>query len=324
MTQTPNNPYGNPYETGSEQGSTPYESDPYATPADPYTAPADPYASSTDTNLYPSGDVYPETPSGVVTPEPVDYAYETPAPSGTSEVAKGEAGAVKDTAKDEAANVKDTAAQEAGAVKDTAVQAGQQVAGVAKEEAKNVVAETATQAKDLFRQAASEVSGQAGQQQQKVAGLLHSYAKELGSMASSSNESGPLTDLAHQASRKGGEIAHWLEDKEPGDVLDELRSFARRRPVAFLVGAAVAGVLAGRFTRGLAADAKDEANTTPGQLTAGPVTTAPSASLVEDPYAQTGRYGDLASDDQVIGYDSPTVPNPAAGTTTSTTGGWTQ
>lgn len=318
MTQPPTNPYG-----------TPSETDPYATPTDPYDTPAVPYTESTDPYATPAdpyatttgADVYPEAQSGFVTPEPVDYAYETPAPSGTTDVAKDEAGAVKDTAKDEAANVKDTAAQEATAVKDTAVQAGQQVAGVAKDEAKNVVAETATQAKDLFRQATGELSSQAGQQQQKVAGLLHSYAKELGSMGSSSSEGGPLTDLAHQASRKGGEIAHWLEDKEPGDVLDELRSFARRRPVAFLVGAALAGVVAGRLTRGLAADAKDEADTTPAQLTSSYSTPSsystevPSASLVEDPYAQTGRYGDLASDDQVIGYDTPTVPDPATGPT---------
>jgi hypothetical protein len=72
-------------------------------------------------------------------------------------------------------------------------------------------------------------------------------------MASSSSESGPLTDLAHQASRKGGEIAHWLENREPADVLDEVRSFARRRPVMFLGLCALAGIVAGRLTRGAVA-----------------------------------------------------------------------
>ena len=72
-------------------------------------------------------------------------------------------------------------------------------------------------------------------------------------MASSSQESGPLTDLAHQASRKGGEIAHWLENREPADVLEEVRAFARRRPVMFLGLCALAGVVAGRLTRGAVA-----------------------------------------------------------------------
>jgi len=321
MTQTPNNPYGNPYETGSGQGSTP--SDPYATPADPYATPADPYDTPAVPYTEPT-DPYaiPADPYAAGTGTDV---YGTAAPSGTADVAKDEAANVKDTAAQEAAQVKDTAAQEAVNVKDAAVQAGQQVAGVAADEAKNVVAETATQAKDLFRQATTELSDQAGQQQQKLAGLLHSYAKELGSMGSASHEGGPLTDLAHQASRKGGEIAHWLENKEPSDVLEELRSFARRRPVAFLVGAALAGVVAGRLTRGLAADAKDERDATSAQLTTYPASTpALSASLVEDPYAQTGRYGDLASDDQVIGYETPTGPSVTTGTTTGTTEGWTR
>ena len=72
-------------------------------------------------------------------------------------------------------------------------------------------------------------------------------------MASASEESGPLTDLAHQAAQRGGEIAHWLENHEPSDVLREVQSFARRRPVMFLVICGAAGVLAGRLTRGAVA-----------------------------------------------------------------------
>ena len=68
-------------------------------------------------------------------------------------------------------------------------------------------------------------------------------------MASSSQESGPLTDLAHQASRKGGEVAHWLQDREPADVLEAVRSYARRRPVTFLALCGLAGIVAGRLTR---------------------------------------------------------------------------
>ena len=51
-----------------------------------------------------------------------------------------------------------------------------------------------------------------------------------------------MTDLAHQASRKGGEIAHWLQDREPADVLEAVRSYARRRPVTFLALCGLAGV----------------------------------------------------------------------------------
>jgi hypothetical protein len=138
-------------------------------------------------------------------------------------------------------------------VKDTAVDAGKNVAATAKTEVAGVAAETKQQAKSLLSSVTGEVQTQAGAQQQKIATAAHALSRELGGMASGSAESGPLTDLAHQASRKGGEIAHWLENKEPRDVLTEVSAFARRRPVTFLVLCGLAGVVAGRVTRGAVA-----------------------------------------------------------------------
>jgi hypothetical protein len=147
-----------------------------------------------------------------------------------------------DTAKSEAANVKDTAVDAAAGVKD-----------VAKSEASNVVEEARYQARSLADQTRSELRGQASNQQSALADKLHGWASELGSMASKSDESGPMTDLAQEASRRVGEISYWLDNHEPADVLDEVKRFARRRPVAFLAIAAAAGVLAGRVTRGAVA-----------------------------------------------------------------------
>ena len=62
-----------------------------------------------------------------------------------------------------------------------------------------------------------------------------------------------MTDLAQEASRRVGEISHWLDNHEPRDVLEEVKRFARRQPVAFLALAAAAGVVAGRLTRGAVA-----------------------------------------------------------------------
>ena len=72
-------------------------------------------------------------------------------------------------------------------------------------------------------------------------------------MASKSDDSGPMTDLAHEASRRVGEFSHWLDNHEPADLLHEVKRFARRQPVAFLALAAAAGVVAGRLTRGAVA-----------------------------------------------------------------------
>ena len=148
----------------------------------------------------------------------------------------------------------DVAKGEAGKVKDTAVEAGQNVAATAKDEVANVAAETKQQAKSLIGSVTGEVQAQAGAQQQKIASSVHALSKELGGMASGTSEGGgPLTDLAQQAAQRGGEIAHWLENHEPRDVLREVTSFGRRRPVMFLALCGLAGVVAGRLTRGAVA-----------------------------------------------------------------------
>ena len=117
-----------------------------------------------------------------------------------------------------------------------------------------MAAEAGQQAKSLLSTATSELRSQAGTQQGRLASTLRSYSEELHGLVDGTPQAGgPLTDLAHQAAEKGSEIARWLEDREPADVLEEVRGFARRRPVAFLGLCALAGVLAGRVTRGAVA-----------------------------------------------------------------------
>ena len=153
-----------------------------------------------------------------------------------------------DVAKDQAANVAGSAGQ-----------AAQQVAGVAKDQVKQVASETGKQAKQLFGQAQSELTDQAATQQQRAAAGLHSVGDQLSAMAGASEQSGMAVDLAQQAGDKAHQIAGWLEKRDPGSVLTELRSFARQRPGVFFAIALGAGVVAGRLARGLAAD-PDEAS----------------------------------------------------------------
>lgn len=191
---------------------------------------------------------------------------------------------------DAATSTTDAAKQEAGKVASTGVQAAKDVAGTVKDEASNVVAETTEQAKSLFATARDELSSQGGAQQQRLAASLHSLSKELGGMASSSEQSGPLTDLAKQAAAKGGEVAHWLETHEPADLLSEVQAYARRRPVAFLALCGLAGVVAGRIARGATAANNGASGT--GSVTANRGTTAASSAS-----APSGASVDL-------GYDS--------------------
>jgi uncharacterized protein YjbJ (UPF0337 family) len=147
----------------------------------------------------------------------------------------------------------EVAKAQAGEVADTAKQAGAQVAGTVKEQAGQVTAEAKNQAKQLLSQAQWELSEQAAATQQRVSEGLHALAEELSGMARNSEQDGVATDLARQAADKARQAAGWLADRDPGSLLDEVRSFARHKPGTYLAIALGAGVLAGRLTRGLTA-----------------------------------------------------------------------
>lgn len=151
----------------------------------------------------------------------------------------------------------DTAKAEAGEVARQAAEAAHHVSDTVKEEAVNVVAEVKTNARDLLGQALSDLTEQAATQQQKVAEGLHSVSKELHAMVSASEHSGMATDLVRQAAERSAAVAGWLEERDPGSVLAEVKSFARAKPGTFLLLAAGAGIVAGRLSRSLSAGAPE-------------------------------------------------------------------
>ena len=134
-----------------------------------------------------------------------------------------------------------------------AANAGGAVAQTAKEQGREVVGEAKRQARNLYGEARNTLTSQTSQQQQRAAGGLRSLAEEMRSMAQNSGQAGPVTELAHQAADRVHGVAGWLEQREPGDILNEVKNYARRNPGTFLVGAAVLGVLAGRLTKNISA-----------------------------------------------------------------------
>lgn len=155
---------------------------------------------------------------------------------------------------------KDVAKDEAKGVAQDAKQSGRQVADTAKSEAQDVTQEAKGQAQELFHQFRGEVTGQASSQQQKAAGQLQSIAGELRSMAEANQggSAGTATGLAREAADKVESFAGWLESREPADLLDEVRDFARRKPGTFLAAAGVVGFLGGRMVRGLQKDSSGQ------------------------------------------------------------------
>ncbi|MEI5672820.1 MULTISPECIES: hypothetical protein [unclassified Nocardioides] len=133
----------------------------------------------------------------------------------------------------------------------TAADEGKHVAGTAKDEAQKVASEAMTQARGVLDDALGQVTEQSAVQKDRLAGTLRSLGDDLGSMADGSAP-GLAGDLARQASDRVQSLGSHLEGREPAELLDDVRRFARERPGTFLVGALVAGVVVGRLARGTA------------------------------------------------------------------------
>jgi hypothetical protein len=194
-------------------------------------------------------------------------------------------------ARDEAAEVGRTAADAAG-----------QVAGTAAEQARNVGQEAKSQARDLVGEARREVQQQARNGQQKATDGIRALVQELREMAEGGQQSGPASEIARQAADRADRLADWLGQREPGDLIEEIRTFARRRPGAFLAGTALAGVLAGRLTRGVV-----DASGGPSSLTRGAAGPTPVRAYDTPDYR--------AARPSPVPHDSPAgAPLPPAGT----------
>jgi len=211
---------------------------------------------------------------------------------------------VADTAKQSATEVKDTAKEQAGQVKDTAVEQGQQVAAVAKDQAGQVAQKAASSLKDIVGEGRTQLTSQVGTSQNRLAEYVHSLSDELGTMASGGGDgTGPLADLAKRYAKQGGEVSHWLSEHEPADLLNEVTRFARRRPWAFLGASLVAGVVVGRVTRSLAAEAKDEHDAQQSNVSTTPALTGPDYTVAP---TQTGTAAYTTPGyDATPGYDTP-------------------
>jgi len=158
---------------------------------------------------------------------------------------------------------------------------GQHVAGVATDEVKNVAAQTKDQVRGLADQARTEVGTHVDEQtrqgKDRLASTLGGFGDDLGQMAE--NGSGLAAQVAHEVAERAQSLGRHLDGREPSELLDDVRRFARERPGTFLLGSLAAGVIAGRLLRGT----KDSIDAAEAQ---GP-TSAPDV-LTDEPYVTPG------------------------------------
>ncbi|KAF2417037.1 hypothetical protein [Microbacterium sp. B35-30] len=137
------------------------------------------------------------------------------------------------------------------------------VAGVAGEEAKDVAHDAKDAARGFLYETRAQLSDQASTQQRRAAGALRTTGDELAGLADgTATGSGTATKAVRAVGEQTRRVADWLEQKEPADVVYEVRTFARRHTGAFLAIAVGVGLVAGRLTRALVSDARDNDRTT--------------------------------------------------------------
>ena len=210
-----------------------------------------------------------------------------------------------------------TAKQEAGHVASQASQQASMVAGTVQEQGAKVASEAKDQALNLLGQARSQVNEQAGAQQQRAAGSLRSLATDLEVMTNGTTPSGGVTsDVVRQVSQQVQNAADWLESKSADEILNDVRTYARRNPGMFLLVAGGAGLLAGRITRATTQAVKSEQSTsdyssTSYSTTDYPTSTAPLAAPAAPASVPTTGYSTSYADPAPSTYGTGVGTDPA-------------
>jgi len=186
----------------------------------------------------------------------------------TSRTAAKSGSRVSSRAADEGQQVASAAAGEAQRVASTAQEKGQQVVSVAsdqvsevgstvKDQASRVTGEVVEQGRSLADEALSQLEEQARAQTRRLADSLSKLGEEVHALAEGRPDEATTirpyvsdaADAVYDAADRIYGLSSDIDQRGIGGVLEDLQSFARRRPGAFLVGAAIAGFGIGRAVR---------------------------------------------------------------------------
>lgn len=98
------------------------------------------------------------------------------------------------------------------------------------------------------------------ERQHKVTGAIGDFAGAIRRASDDLNEHNQ--GMAAQLLTRGADslegLSHTLDGKSPGEMLNAVRDFGRRHPLAFIGGAVLAGLAVGRFVRSSMPDEGDD------------------------------------------------------------------
>ena len=174
------------------------------------------------------------------------------------------------------AKVADTATTAAGDVASTATSGAKDAAGEAANQAKVVAGEAKRQVGNVVDQTRQELAVQADQRTQQAAGGLRTLSDQVAALADGRpGDAGPLTGYLDDAKARVSTLADRLEAGGPQGLLDDVTSFARRRPIVFLAAAGAAGFVVGRLARAGRAVQQDDGGSSTSAPAVAPAATPP-------------------------------------------------
>lgn len=214
-----------------------------------------------------------------------------------------------DLTKEEGRQVADETRRQAGAV-----------AGTAKEQAGNVANEAMGHARDLAGSAKQQLHDQARSQTDALGGAIGTFGNRVQALADGDvDRAGPVGDYAQRIAGQVEQLAGRVDELGFDGMIDEVQRYARRRPGAFLLGAAVAGFAVSRLARGAQSAQQDGTTThratgTPDGAS-GPSTAPrmPSDAVTTQPDTATGMTGGASVASTPAPPPMPRTAGPAGG-----------
>jgi hydroxypyruvate isomerase len=150
------------------------------------------------------------------------------------------------------------AAGKQGQVAERAASEASQVSDTAKDQARQVKDEVATQARGLVDQAKTELRDQGRSQADHAAQAIRRVSDQAQALAAGRvDEAGNVGEYVRKAGNQVRHVADKIDERGIEGVVEDVQTFARRRPGTFLLGCAAAGFVTGRLLRGGAASSAD-------------------------------------------------------------------
>ena len=178
-----------------------------------------------------------------------------PTRAGSNSSAKQRGKAVASRAGEQGQQVASTAAQQGQEVAGVAGEQAREVAGLVKGQAAELTQELSAQGRSLYEETRQQLEAQAESQAQLMASTLHRWGDETQALVDGRPaDAGAVGECASQLADKLRQVAGDIEQRGVNGVLEDVQNFARRRPGAFLMGAAVVGFTGGRLLRSSASD----------------------------------------------------------------------